>query len=144
MGGAWRGEDSAGFHMHDEALSRAVADLTSPLRLGFQYDAVLSLEVAEHIPAGAPEAAFVANLDRHCRRLLVVSWGNQGGHGHVNNRESEYVVQRFENIAGAGRYMIDWVATWRLRDAASFAWFKETLHVFRRTRKLAAEIVLEV
>ena len=119
-----------------------VSDLTQPLELGFQYDAVMSLEVAEHIQPGVPEEVFVRNLDRHARKVLIVSWAGeeQGGHGHVNGRSSEYVIRRFENLTAGdgdgflanGRWSFDPWTTRMLREAATFSWFKETLHVFVR------------
>ena len=60
-----------------------VADLSATLDFGTRWDWILSLEVAEHIPHEF-EAAFVGNLHRHNRQGIILSWGNQAGHGHVN------------------------------------------------------------
>ena len=72
------------------------ADLSQQLHLGFSTDLVLSFEVAEHIQQGDKEMTFIDNIVRMARRFVVLSWGNQAGHGHVNNRESNYVVSRFK------------------------------------------------
>ncbi|CAD7968765.1 unnamed protein product [Amoebophrya sp. A25] len=105
----------------------AVADLSKRLELGFAYDAVLSLEVAEHIPYEF-EAVFVENLVRHASHLLILSWGDQPGHGHFNNKGTEEVVALFEDKG----FALDETDTQFLREQASFPWFKQTLHVFRR------------
>lgn len=137
-----------------------VGDLSKKLDLGFRYDAVMSFEVAEHIHAGLAEDAFVRNLVRHSGAfsssgddeelagqtgnspggILVLSWGNQAGEAHVNNRDSGYVVSRFTDLATENfrephiNFVYDQEASLRLRKAADFGWFKETIHVFRRER----------
>ncbi|CAD7938582.1 unnamed protein product [Amoebophrya sp. A120] len=104
-----------------------VGDLSKKLDLGFRFDVVMSLEVAEHIPPEY-EQTFVANLLRHSGHLLVLSWGNQPGHGHVNNKASGEV----RSVFTAHGFLFDEEESRRLRTAANFPWFQETLHVFRR------------
>ena len=67
------------------------ADLANPFDLGRRYDLVQSLEVAEHLPPRAAEA-FVANLVRHARGLVLFSAAppGQGGEHHVNEQPYEY------------------------------------------------------
>eukprot|EP00928_Gymnodinium_smaydae_P035420 TRINITY_DN2492_c0_g2_i2.p1 TRINITY_DN2492_c0_g2~~TRINITY_DN2492_c0_g2_i2.p1 ORF type:complete len:171 (-),score=18.05 TRINITY_DN2492_c0_g2_i2:71-583(-) len=105
-----------------------VADLSSTLDFGTRWDWVMSLEVAEHIPRDY-EGEFLNNLDRHARRGLVLSWGNQAGHGHVNLRsrsEVESLLQQrgFRSISAPA-------AT--LRAVATLPWFQETILVFVRS-----------
>jgi hypothetical protein len=62
---------------------------------------VVSLEVAEHIPA-EHEATFLANVANACAPgcKLVLSWAyvGQPGWGHVNCRPSEYVIPAIEAL----------------------------------------------
>ena len=60
------------------------ADLTHPLQLDRQFDLVLSLEVAEHIPAGRA-ATFIDSLVRHGDAILFsAAIPRQGGEQHIN------------------------------------------------------------
>ena len=104
-------------------------DLAVPVDLGKQYDWVLSLEVGEHIPKEY-EAEFIANLDRHAREGVILSWAvkGQGGHGHVNNQDNDYLKAIFEDYG----YINDLVAEEALRDASTTPWFPNTLMVFRK------------
>src|SRR5512139_1420918 len=69
-----------------------VADFSEPQQLGL-YDAVLSLEVGEHIPAEF-ENVYLANVAAHAEKIIIMSWAvpGQGGYGHVNERENGWVV----------------------------------------------------
>ena len=78
-------------------------DLSKGFDFGVYWDWVLSLEVAEHIPAQFEET-FIDNLVRHACRGLVLSWGNQAGEGHVNLRprhevEALFAARGFRSLA---------------------------------------------
>jgi hypothetical protein len=117
-------------------------------------DWVVSFEVAEHIPPGAPEVAFLDNLARHARAGLLMSWAvpGQAGHHHVNCRPREYVLDALAargfaldehltaELRGLTRYPAS--ATWdapgcqgRVGGVAVFTcprWFADTLYAFKR------------
>ncbi|KAG2423607.1 hypothetical protein HYH02_015307 [Chlamydomonas schloesseri] len=107
-------------------------DLAEPTWLGVTYDWVVSLEVGEHIPA-ALESTFLANLLRHARRGLVLSWAvpGQGGHQHVNERPNDYILAKVAALGGGG-FAHNATATEKLRAASSLSWFRNTLLVFDR------------
>ena len=90
---------------------------------------VLSIEVAEHIPA-EKEAAFISNLHRHNRLGIVISWGvpGQGGHHHVNLRNKEYIIPLFQGLG----YSFDEALSMELRAASEIAWLRNTIFVFRK------------
>lgn len=69
-------------------------DLSTELPLFFRGQ-VLSLEVGEHIPAEY-EDNFLNNLSKSCETRMVLSWAipGQGGIGHVNCRENQYIVDK--------------------------------------------------
>ena len=92
-------------------------------------DAVMSIEVAEHIPAEY-EQAFISNLVNSARHLIFLSWGvpGQGGEGHVNGQWGADVVQKM-NQSGWERNDI---YTNMLQKDASFDWLKKNVQVFNR------------
>ena len=107
-----------------------VLDLSEPFDLQRSFDCVLSLEVAEHIPK-TYESTFVQNIVRHAKRLLILSWAveGQGGDGHVNCRNNDYVVEVFNQNG----FAVDHAASRLLRDSATVApWFRKTMLVFRK------------
>lgn len=111
----------------------SVEDVSKDLDLG-KFDWVLSLEVGEHIPVKY-QTTFIGNLDRHNTSGVVLSWAveGQGGDGHVNCRNNDYIIGLFEDMG----YRYDPISTFWLRDKAHTYpkpcyWFKDTLMVFRR------------
>src|SRR5689334_7784263 len=71
------------------------ADLTLPLDLHRQFDLVMSLEVAEHLPARSA-ATFVDSLVRHGKVIAFsAAIPGQGGTNHVNEQFADYWVKLF-------------------------------------------------
>ncbi|XP_067671910.1 uncharacterized protein [Haliotis asinina] len=105
------------------------ADLTVPLYGLPLYDWVISLEVAEHIPAKYEDVYF-DNVVRHARKGVVLSWAVPGQPGlqHVNNRPLEYV----QNLFSSKGFDTDIVASKELQQNASLPWLKQNIHVYRR------------
>jgi SAM-dependent methyltransferase len=73
-------------------------DLEKPLSLGRRFDLVLSLEVAEHLPAsGAP--GFVRSLAEHSDLVLFsAAIPGQGGTHHVNEQWQSYWSRCFDQV----------------------------------------------
>jgi SAM-dependent methyltransferase len=98
-----------GEHVDRERLSIPLeqfvaADLTGPLTLGREFDLVMSLEVAEHLPQECA-AQFVDSLVRLGPVVLFsAAIPNQGGHRHVNEQWPEYWRHLF---AGRGYASLD-------------------------------------
>ncbi|XP_067672911.1 uncharacterized protein [Haliotis asinina] len=105
------------------------ADLTVPLYGLPLYDWVISLEVAEHIPARYEDVYF-DNVVRHARKGVVLSWAVPGQKGvqHVNNRPLEYV----QNLFLSKGFDTDIVASKKLQRKAGFPWLKQNIYVYRR------------
>jgi len=105
-----------------------VADLTTRLNL-YPRDAVVSLEVGEHIPAGL-SGAYLDNVARLARGLVVLSWAvpGQGGEGHVHERSNAWVRSEMER---RGWRHLPAEST-RLRRASRLPWFRSTLMAFGR------------
>lgn len=103
----WREEGVADIHGVDgdyvgrdtlviEADRFSAKDLSQSFDLSRCFDLVQSLEVAEHIPAGAADI-FVDNLVRHSHGLILFSAAppGQGGEFHINEQPYEYWRQKF-------------------------------------------------
>lgn len=105
-----------------------VLDLSKPFYLKKKFDAVLSLEVGEHIPAEF-EDVFISNITKHAKNTLIISWAieGQGGSGHVNCKNNDYIIRQ---ITERG-FKYNEKASNNLRKAATNAsWFSYTLLVF--------------
>ena len=104
-------------------------DLTKRRCVGIDYKLVLCLEVGEHIPK-THEQVFIDNICEFMNKDLILSWGipGQGGAGHFNEQPNEYVIDEFTKRG----LIFDEDFSMRLRDAASFKWFKNTLMKFEK------------
>jgi SAM-dependent methyltransferase len=72
-------------------------DLTKPFRLERQFDLVVSVEVAEHLPAECAKT-FVDSLIRLGPAVMFsAAIPHQGGNHHVNEQWPEYWVKLFED-----------------------------------------------
>jgi drug/metabolite transporter (DMT)-like permease len=90
-------------------------------------DWVLSLEVAEHIPA-AFESTYLFNIDHANRKGIVISWAirNQTGYHHVNCRNNSEVISLFASMG----YRYDRQQSSKLRSLVNLWWFRQTIMVF--------------
>jgi SAM-dependent methyltransferase len=85
-------------------------DLATPLRLPRKFDLVVSLEVAEHLPARCA-ALFVDSLTRMGSAVLFsAAVPRQGGTNHVNERWQDYWAALFSE---RGFQVIDCIR-WRV------------------------------
>jgi len=105
-----------------------VLDLSVPVQME-PFDWVMSLEVAEHIPSEF-EDIFIQNLHRNNKHGILLSWAieGQGGAGHVNLRNNDYVKAKMCALG----YVNDVVSEQKLRDDSTLIWFKKTIMVFRK------------
>jgi len=106
-----------------------VLDLSRPVQLEREFDTILSLEVAEHIPSQYLDV-YLANLTSHAKRWLVMSWATPGqaGDGHVSNRPNTYAVWKIQQLG----FELDLEKTKLLRARSSLIWFPNTILVFSR------------
>lgn len=104
-------------------------DLTIPQYGLNVYDWVMSLEVAEHIPAQY-ETIYLSNLIRHANEGIVLSWAppEQIGFEHVNPKSETYVISRMAELC----FNLDKMATRRLRKSAELPWLIRNIKVFYR------------
>ena len=66
------------------------------------------------------------------RKGIILSWAvpGQTGHSHVNERNNEYILERFEKLG----YTHDNLMAQRGRERAEYDWFKNTFMVFVRNK----------
>jgi 2-polyprenyl-3-methyl-5-hydroxy-6-metoxy-1,4-benzoquinol methylase len=110
-------------------LSLPLENLTGCEMFKHKYDFVLCLEVGEHIPPER-EQVFIDNICFFANKDIVLSWavpGQYSASGHVNCRSNDYVISE---LAKRG-YILDNDMTKKLRKAAYFNWFENTIMVFR-------------
>ena len=110
--------------------------MTVPIYHLNQYDWVVSIEVAEHIPPQF-ESIYLDNLVRHAKEGVILSWARPGqlGLSHVNNRPIEYVKEQMR-LRGL---IYDGAFTSRLRRSTFAHWIRANINVFKRkdnTQKL--------
>lgn len=109
------------------------ADLRRPVELSRTFDLALSLEVAEHLPAGAA-APFVASLVKLAPVVLFsAAIPGQGGIHHVNEQWPQYWCGLF---AAHGYVMIDALRRriWRNEDVR--VWYRQNILMFARREML--------
>lgn len=70
-------------------------DLQKPFNLGVQYDLVISLEVAEHLPESSADI-FIESLTKHGQVILFsAAIPKQGGFMHINEQYPSYWQRKF-------------------------------------------------
>jgi cyclopropane fatty-acyl-phospholipid synthase-like methyltransferase len=104
-------------------------DLTIPQFGIRQYDWIISLEVAEHIPEKY-EAVYLDNIFRHAKEGIILSWAvpGQGGLSHINNKPIEYVTK----VMRDNGFKRDAEKTMKLQTSASLSWIKSNINVYVR------------
>jgi SAM-dependent methyltransferase len=102
-------------------------DLKEPIRLGKDFDLVVSLEVAEHLPHECAET-FIESLTRLGNAILFsAAIPHQGGSGHINEQWPEYWIERF---CQKGYIAIDCLRhrLWNINSVE--AWYAQNIFIF--------------
>lgn len=101
------------------------ADLSKEIET--EKGTVLCFEVSEHIPKEY-EDVFLRNVVNASTGLIIISWAvkGQGGHGHVNEQDAGYVINKFKEL---GYWFNDGYSK-HLRLFSSLWWFKKSIYAF--------------
>ena len=129
------------------AISREkflVRDLATPLNLGRRFDLVLSLEVAEHLPASAARG-FIQGLCQTADKIVFsAAIPGQGGRHHVNEQWPVYWADIFGQFGYACYDLLRpriWgnprVAWYYAQNCLIFARLGSAPHLGRETRPLS-------
>lgn len=109
------------------------ADITNPIKTK-NRGTVLCLEVLEHIPSEFTDVV-IENLVSACAGRLIMSWAvkGQGGCGHVNEQDAEWVLGRFAKEG----FTPNLAVSERLRKAggSELWWFKKSIYVFDKIKR---------
>jgi hypothetical protein len=109
----------------------SVQDLTSDFQLD-PVDFLLCLEVCEHVPK-KHENALLKSIDRHInsKGTLILSWAvvGQGGLGHVNCQNNDYVINKFKEL---GYTYNETDSSYLRKNVSNAKWFTNTLLVFNK------------
>ncbi len=83
-------------------------DLREPFKLGYQFDLVLCLEVAEHLPEESADV-LVDSAIRHARQAVIWSAATpgQGGWQHLNEQPHAYWVEKFASRGWEGKALAE-------------------------------------
>ena len=112
-----------------------VKDLCQPFRLDRQFDLVVSLEVAEHLPESSA-VGFIKSLT-HLGETVLFSAAipNQGGTDHVNEQWPEY--WRF--LFAAEEYsIIDCIRNKIWRNNQIQPWYRQNLFLFVKNERISS------
>lgn len=114
-------------------------DLQQPLQLDRQFDLVMSLEVAEHLPPDRADA-FVASLTGLGPVVLFsAAIPHQNGNNHLNEQWPEYWADRFR---ARGYLAVDCVRSRVWNDPAVEPWYAQNTLLFVREDRLRADPAL--
>jgi len=102
-------------------------DISQPQKFD-KRECTISLEVGEHIPK-IFEQNYLDNIISSSHNIIL-SWAilGQGGYGHVNCRNNDYIIDKFNQFG----YRYNMVDSLYLRYGSSLTWFKNTIMVFNR------------
>lgn len=106
-----------------------VLNLAEKVKFKRRYQAVLCLEVGEHVPAEYQEILF-DNLCANASKVIVLSWAvpGQGGGGHVNEQNNQWVIDHMSDRGWAHNQLI----TATLRTRTNYPWFCNTVMWFTK------------
>jgi SAM-dependent methyltransferase len=106
-------------------------DLSQGFDLKREYELVVSLEVAEHLPPASAES-FIASLVRHAPvTVFSAAIPFQGGTAHLNERWPSYWAQLFARH-GYRAYDILRPSIWR--DDQVAWWYRQNILLFANTQ----------
>jgi len=109
-------------------------DLSKPFYLDKEFDLVISLEVAEHIPENCADC-FVNSLVKLGPVILFsAAIPFQGGAYHVNEQWPEYWIERFQKH---GHVVIDCLRKKIWQNASVDPWYAQNIFIFVRKDQLA-------
>jgi SAM-dependent methyltransferase len=114
-------------------------DLTAPPELPRKFDLVTSLEVAEHLPAGAADG-FVRYLTSFSPAVLFsAAVPGQGGKHHVNEQWPDYWAARFEQH---GFTVVDCLRPLLWNNPHVEWWYAQNTFLFVKSETLAGNSAL--
>lgn len=104
-------------------------DLSKPLQLNRQFDLVISLEVAEHLPPTSADD-FVQSLVHHGETIVFsAAVPGQGGYNHIHEQWPSYWIKQFARH-GYQAYDILRPIIWNNKEVDP--WYKQNVLVYSK------------
>jgi SAM-dependent methyltransferase len=120
-----------------EGVQGMAHDLREPLDLERDFDLVICLEVAEHLPQESADV-LCDTISRHCRGALLFTAAppGQGGHGHCNLQPFSFWSSRLRSRGLAlDDEATDRIATsWKEILGEHLPWLSRNITLFRRAK----------
>jgi cyclopropane fatty-acyl-phospholipid synthase-like methyltransferase len=116
-----------GLEVHCVDLTRgALPPLQRP------YDAVISMEVAEHLPGSVADQFVVTLASLGDSVVFTAATPGQGGTNHVNEQPHAYWIEKFASRGFAldRDTSADWKAAWEVAGVSW--WYSRNVMLFRR------------
>lgn len=114
-------------------------NLAGPIDLGRRFDLAVSLEVAEHLPAGTADRFVDLLVSAAPVVLFSAAVPGQGGSGHVNEQWPEYWAARF---ARRGYVVLDAIRPAIWNDERIPPYMRQNLFLYARPDVVAAHPTL--
>jgi SAM-dependent methyltransferase len=115
-------------------------DLRSPLSLGRRFDLVMSLEVAEHLPAESAETFVRSLVNLGAVILFSAAIPGQVGHHHVNLQWQDYWAELFDR---EGYAAVDCIRNYVWTDQRVASWYAQNTILYVEGERLKGEQMLK-
>jgi SAM-dependent methyltransferase len=118
-----------------------VTDFSKQWAINEEFDLVVSLEVAEHLPESSADT-FIESLVAHGDVILFsAAVPGQGGQHHINEQWPEYWQQKF---AKHGFYFHDTIRPLIWNNEKVNWWYRQNIFIINRIRDNAAQALSKV
>jgi len=114
-------------------------DLTKALRIDKQFDLVMSLEVAEHLPAECAELFIDSLTSLGPIILFSAAIPDQGGDNHINEQWQEYWADKFQR---RGYVVIDYIRPKIWANSKVATWYQQNILLFIEEKYLKSNSLL--
>jgi hypothetical protein len=125
--------------LHIPKAAFCSVDLEKPLKLGRRFDLVLSLEVAEHLPATSAATFIKSLVELGDMVAFSAAIPHQGGTHHINEQWSDYWVRLF---ADHGYVPIDCLRPHIWHNEQVSWWYRQNMLLFVEAARLKASVHL--
>lgn len=117
--------------------SFAEHDLETPYKSSRNFDLVISLEVAEHLEEQSADIFIRTLVGLGDTVIFSAAIPNQGGQNHLNEREPEYWISKFEK---EGYKCFDVIRPVFWNNKKVDCWYKQNIFLFTKNTQLEQKL----